>query len=135
MLQMDIINSTTLCVKIFKVSLFVAIYSTIQNFKLPAICLGFSYRNLIFNELNFQQDKRNILSKKMRMKVMNKCAIHIDIWSKVSSNTEPLKLSYFACYFLKFLDDKCWKYAFSKELFFKTSTDLVSLIKEFKLFL
>ena len=60
---MDIINSTTLCVKLFKL-IFVAIYSTIQNFKLPAICLGFSYRNLIFNELNFQQDKRNILSKK-----------------------------------------------------------------------
>ena len=50
---------------------------------------------------------------------MNKCAIHIDIWSKVSSNTEPLKLSYFACYFLKFLDDKCWKYAIWKELFFQ----------------
>ena len=63
-------------------SIFVAIYSTNQNFKLPAICLGVSYRNLIFNELNFQQDqqdKRNIVSKKMRMKVMNKCAIHIDI--------------------------------------------------------
>ena len=116
---MDIINSTMYIVcKAFQ-STFVAIFSTIQNFKLPAICLGFSYRNLIFNELNFQQDKRNILSKKMRMKVTNKCAVNIDIWSKVSFNTEPLKLSYFACYFLKFLDDKCWKYAFSKELFFQ----------------
>ena len=75
---MDIIDSTMYIVcKAFQ-SILVAIYSTIQNFKLPAICLGFSYRNLIFNELNFQQDKRNILSKKMRMKVMNKCAVHTD---------------------------------------------------------
>ena len=75
---MDIINSTMYIVcKAFQ-SILVAIYSTIQNFKLPAICLEFAYyRNLIFNELNFQQDKRNILSKKMRMKVMNKCAVNI----------------------------------------------------------
>ena len=61
---MDIIDSTMYIVcKAFQSTL-VAIYRTIQNFKLLAICLGFSYRNLIFNELNFQQDKRNILSKK-----------------------------------------------------------------------